>query len=61
LAIKPFPLKRRSKMANGKIDPQLKQKIDDVQAYIDFLWEQGRDQDVPVYIRLKESLTKKID
>jgi len=48
-------------MANGKIDPQLKQKIDDVQAYIDFLWEQGRDQDVPVYIRLKESLTKKID
>lgn len=47
-------------MANGKINKELKQEIDDIQLYIDYLWEQGRDKDVLVYIKLKDSLCERI-
>lgn len=47
-------------MAIGQINSDLKQEIDDIQAYIDILWEQGRDKDVPVYQKIKDRLCKKI-
>jgi len=47
-------------MANGRIDKELKQKMDDIKMYIDYLWEHGRGDEVPEYERRQDSLSKQI-
>lgn len=45
----------------GEFDEKLKQEIDDVQEYIDILWEQGLDDLVPKWIRFKQELIDEIE
>ena len=48
-------------MAIGEINKELKQQIDDIKMYIDYLWEHGRGEEVPEYERRQDSLSKQID
>ena len=47
-------------MTIGEINKELKQKMDDIKLYIDYLWEHGRGDEVPEYERRQDSLSKQI-
>lgn len=44
----------------GEINKELKQEIDNVQMYIDYLWETGREDLVPIWIKTKDDMCQKI-